>query len=166
MPLVEVAAHGPRPQYEFEQILPGGEDPDAIDPILQAIELRDRGQRARALALLEGLAQWDPRCLNAHAHLGMLTFDDPPTAQAHYATGVAIAECSLPQDFSGVLGWGWVDNRPFLRCLHGLTLSTWRLDRRSEAEELCWALVWLNPADNQGAVEMLIEIAARRRWHP
>ena len=53
--------------------------------------------------------------------------NDLGAAQAHYATGVRTAESSLPDGFGGVLGWGWVDNRPFLRCLHGLTLSTWRL---------------------------------------
>jgi hypothetical protein len=41
--LVEVIAAGPRLQFEFEQLLPGGKDPDARDPILDAIELRDRG---------------------------------------------------------------------------------------------------------------------------
>jgi hypothetical protein len=52
--LVEVIAAGPRLQFEFEQLLPGGEDPDAGDPILDAIELRDRGYPERARALLEG----------------------------------------------------------------------------------------------------------------
>jgi hypothetical protein len=151
MVLVEVIVGGPGLQFEFEQVLPGGEDPDAADPILDAIELRERGQPARARALLEGVIEWDARCLDAHAHLGMLAFDqdDPATAQAHYATGVRIAESSLPDGFGGVLGWGWVDNRPFLRCLHGLTISTWRLEQHDEAEALCWALLWLNPADNQ-----------------
>ncbi len=82
VPQIDVAAGGPRPQYEFEQILPGGDDPDASDPILEAIGLRDRGESARAVALLEGLAQWDPRCLDAHAHLGLLTFDDPCSRRA------------------------------------------------------------------------------------
>jgi hypothetical protein len=81
--------------------------------------------------------------------------DDPAAAQAHYATGVRIAESSLPDGFGGVLGWGWIDNRPFLRCLHGLTISTWRLEQHTEAEALCWALLWLNPADNQGARGLL-----------
>ena len=31
IPLVEVIAGGPRLQFEFEQLLPGGEDPDAGD---------------------------------------------------------------------------------------------------------------------------------------
>ena len=66
------------------------------DPILEAVALRDRGQPARARALLEGLIEWDCRCLDAHAHLGALDFDDDPgAAQAHYATGVRIAESSL-----------------------------------------------------------------------
>ena len=44
MCLMELIVGGPRLQFEFEQVLPGGEDPGATDPILDAIELRDRGQ--------------------------------------------------------------------------------------------------------------------------
>jgi hypothetical protein len=44
----------------------------------------------------------------------------------------------MPEGFGGVLGWGWVDNRPFLRCLHGLTVC---LEQYIEAQELCWALL-------------------------
>jgi hypothetical protein len=71
-PLGRVIAAGPRPQFEFEQLLPGGENPDAEDPILRALALRDRGERARATRLPEGLVEWDARCLDAHAHLGAL----------------------------------------------------------------------------------------------
>lgn len=166
--LVEVIAGGPRLQFEFEQILPGGENLDAPDPILDSIELRDSGQPARARAVLEGLIEWDARCLDAYAHLGVLAFDEdePAEAQTHYATGVRIAESSLPDGFGGVLSWGRIDNRPFLRCLHGLTLSTWRLEQHTEAEALCRALLWLNPADNQGARDLLGEIAAGALWPP
>ena len=38
MCLVEVIAAGPRLEFEFEQLLPGREFPDASDPILDAIE--------------------------------------------------------------------------------------------------------------------------------
>ncbi len=166
--VAQVIAGGARPEFEFEQILPGGDDPDAGDPILDALELRDHGDVTGARRMLHDLAEWDARCLDAHAHLGMLAFSggDPDGACAHYATGVQIAERSLPRDFAGVLPWGWLDNRPFLRCLHGLTISTWRLDRHDLAETLCWALLWLNPGDNQGAAELLSEIAAGEPWHP
>ncbi|HUA45285.1 MAG TPA: hypothetical protein VMA77_08675 [Solirubrobacteraceae bacterium] len=63
-----------------------------------------------------------------------------------------------------MLGWGWIDNRPFLRCLHGLTISTWRLEQHAEAQELCQALLWLNPADNHGARELLPEISTGAPW--
>jgi len=111
--LARVIAGGARREYEFEQLLPGGDNPDAEDPILQAGALRDRGQPGRAAALLRGLVEWDARCLDAHAHLGALAFqsDQVEAALAHYATGVAIAERSLPEDFDGVLDWGWIDTR-------------------------------------------------------
>ena len=65
-------------------------------------------------------------------------------AQAQYAAGVRTAERSLAEGFGGVLGWRWIDNRPFLRCLHGLTLTTWRLHQQDEAEALCRAMLWLS----------------------
>jgi hypothetical protein len=168
MCLVEVIAAGPRMQYEFEQMLPGGDNPDAGDPILDAVELKHRGYPDRARALLDGLVDWDARCIDAHAHLGGLAFDedDIEEAEANYATGVRVAEASLPDGFRGMLGWGWIDNRPFLRCLHGLTISTWRLEQHAEAQEVCQALLWLNPADNQGARELLPEISAGAPWPP
>jgi len=164
--VVEVILGGTRPEFEFEQLLPDGDDSDVDDPILDALELRNRGDLRGAIRALEMLVEWDSRCLDAHAHLGMLAFerDDPGAALAHYATGVRVAEDALGETFAGVLPWGWIDNRPFLRCLHGLTLSTWRLGRHDEAETLCWSLLWLNPADNQGASSLLLEIADGTPW--
>jgi hypothetical protein len=111
----------PRPQFEFEQLLPGGENPDAEDPILEALALRDRGGRARARRLLEG-PRGVERALPGRARSprrACFGDDACAAALAHYATGVRIGERSLPEDFDGVLGWGWIDKRPLLRCLHG-----------------------------------------------
>jgi tetratricopeptide (TPR) repeat protein len=127
--IAEVIAGGPRMEYEFEQVLPAHGDPDSDEAIIEAMELRDRGDTAAAIALLDGLLERDARCLDAHAHLGLLAFNagDAQHALGHYATGVQIPERSLPEPFNGVLPWGWIDNRPFLRCLHGLTVTAWRL---------------------------------------
>jgi hypothetical protein len=166
VPVAEVVAGGARRSFEFEQLLPGGDDPDPRDPIEEAIALRNAGQALRAEALLQGLVEWDARCLDAHVHLGVLAFnhDELDAAFAHYAAGVSVAEQSLPEEFDGVLSWGWVDNRPFLRCLHGLMLSAWRLELREESEELCRALLWLNPGDHLGAAELLPQVIAGERW--
>lgn len=62
----------------------------------------------------------DLRCLDAHAHLGNLAFDGTPEeAILHYEVGVRIGELPLPAGFEGVLPWGALYIRPFLRCLHG-----------------------------------------------
>jgi hypothetical protein len=121
----------------------------------------------RGVWILHGVVAWDPRCLDAHAHLGLLAFDagDVEAALAHYAAGVWVAEQSLPEEFDGVLSWGWVDNRPFLRCLHGLMLSAWRLGDHERSEILCWALLWLNPGDHLGARDLLAKLTAGEPWH-
>ncbi|MGB0091937.1 MAG: tetratricopeptide repeat protein [Solirubrobacteraceae bacterium] len=165
--IAQVIAGGTRMEFEFEQILPGHGDPDSDDAIIDAMELRDRGDAAAASSLLGGLLERDARCLDAHAHLGVLAFNagDVQLALGHYATGVQIAERSLPEPFSGVLPWGRIDNRPFLRCLHGLAVTAWRLGEHDSAETLCWALLWLSPGDNQGVSGLLPEITAGARWH-
>ncbi|MGH2945235.1 MAG: hypothetical protein ACRDPC_03045 [Solirubrobacteraceae bacterium] len=148
----EIIAAGPRDAWELEQVVPGRDWETSHDPILEAVELAARAERERARSLLESLLAADLRCLDAHAHLGSLAYDySAALAMAHFETGVAIGERSLPAGFGGVLPWGWIDNRPLLRCLHGYGLCLWRLQRLAEAAAVFEALLWLNPTDNQGA---------------
>jgi len=163
-----IISHGSRPSYEMEQVIPG-QNPGNYDsdPIIEALELRDAGERSKATDLLMGLCQSDLRCLDAHAHLGNFASDFNPTeAIRHYAVGVGIGELSLGHDFSGVLPWSLIDNRPFLRCLHGLGLCAWRLDRIEEALKIFTRLLWLNPSDNQGVRFNLDAVENGQRWEP
>jgi hypothetical protein len=63
-----------------------------------------------------------------------------------------------------VLRWSRLDNRPFLRALHGLAICLWRLRRYRSAETTLLNMVWLNPDDNQGARFVLPDVRSRRRW--
>jgi hypothetical protein len=81
-----------------------------------------------------------------------------------YDKGVAVAEVSLPEPFSGVLSWGMVDNRPFLRCLHGLALCAWRQRRWEDASSMFHALVWLDPNHSFDALACLEPVLAHQRW--
>jgi len=108
----------------------------------------------------------DLRCLDAHAHLGNLAFDrDPDTAVRHYDIGVKIGELSLGRDFGGLLSWGFIDNRPFLRCLHGYGLCLWRFGRLREAEKVFTRMLWLNPTDNQGVRSELSDVKEGEARH-
>ena len=161
-----IIAHGPRPAFEMEQVLPGADpdDPDS-DPIIESNERKLADDRVGARKMLMDLCQADLRCLDAHAHLGNMELDAlPKDALRHYEVGVRIGELSLGADFSGVLAWGWLDNRPFLRCLHGYGMSLWRLGRFEEAERLCERILWLDPSDAMGERFNLHSVRAREAY--
>ena len=161
-----IIARGPRPAFEMEQVLPGADpdDPDA-DPITNSNDLKDTGDGEEAHRILMELCQADLRCLDAHAHLGNLVFDHrPQEAIRHYAVGLRIGELSIGSDFDGLLPWGHVDNRPFLRCMHGFGLCLWRLGRFVEAERVFDRMLWLNPSDNQGVRFLINDVRARTAW--
>ncbi len=161
-----IIARGPRQAFEMEQILPGADpdDPDS-DPICDSNELRDAGDAVAARAILMKLCESDLRCLDAHAHLGNIAFDhQPKEAIRHYEAGVRIGEMSFGSAFEGVLPWGLIDNRPFLRCMQGFGLCLWRLGRFDEAGAVFDRMLWLNPSDNQGVRFLLEDVRSRKPW--
>jgi len=161
-----IIRRGLRPAFEMVSVLPGADIDDPFDdPISQASALKDAGESAAAGKILMELCQADLRCLDAHAHLGNLVFDcSPAEAIRHYAVGVRIGELSLGVDFAGVLPWGHIGNRPFLRCLHGYGLCLWRLGRVEEAERVFERMLWLNPSDNQGVRVLIEAVSAGIAW--
>lgn len=161
-----IVARGPRPSFEMEQALPG-EDLDALDDglILEAIDRHDGGDRRGAEKILLDMLTADLRCLDAHAHLGNFAFERrPEDALRHYEVGVRIGELSLGTGFEGLLPWGRIDNRPFLRCMHGFGICLWRLGRVEEAASTFERMLWMNPTDNQGVRFLLHEVRAGDRW--
>ncbi|HLH69901.1 MAG TPA: hypothetical protein VKY90_12955 [Candidatus Dormibacteraeota bacterium] len=156
---------GPRPQCQLERVVPPGGEGDREDPIAVALGLVREGHRREARGLLRSLTEREPRCLEAHVLLGHLSFRrSPRAALLHYQTAVAVGELALPRGFNGVLGWGYVDNRPFLRGLHGVGLCSWRLGRLNEAAAVFDTLLWLDPGDNQGELCNLRNVRSRRPW--
>jgi tetratricopeptide (TPR) repeat protein len=161
-----IIARGPRSEFEMEQVLPGQDSSDPFaDPITQSNDLKDAGERAAAHKILMDLCQADLRCLDAHAHLGNFVFDRrPEEAIRHYEVGVRVGELSLGEGFEGVLPWGHIDNRPFLRCLHGYGLCLWRLGRYDEAGRVFQRMLWLNPSDNQGVRFLVEDVRTGKAW--
>jgi hypothetical protein len=75
-----------------------------------------------------------------------------------------IGELSLPPSFDGLLIWGHLFNRPFLRCLHGYALCRWRLGDLAEAQRVFERLLSLNPNDNQGVRFCWEDVLKGRSW--
>jgi hypothetical protein len=161
-----IVARGKRPMFELERAMPDA-DPDDLDsdPLLEASELAAGGDRERARGLLMELLGQDLRCVDAHAQLGNLAFEYwPPQATRHYAVGMSIGVLTLGKTFDGVLPWLHGDNRPFLRCVHGVGTCAWRLGNLPEAAACFRKLLWLNPSDNQGARFDLAAVLAGGPW--
>jgi hypothetical protein len=163
---VPIVERGPRPKFEMEQVLPGLDPDDPFDdPIVEASELQEGGDMIAADRILMGLLAEDLRCLDAHAHLGNFAFGHrPKKAIRHYEMGIRIGELSLDDDFDGVLAWGFIDNRPFMRCLHGYGLCLWRLGRDDEALGVFERMLWLNPMDNQGIRFLRSQLRDGEKW--
>ncbi len=161
-----IIARGPRPMFEMEQVLPGENPDDPFnDPIIRSNQLKAAGDWAEAEKILMELCQADLRCLDAHSHLGNFVFDHrPQDAIRHYEVGLRIGELSLGNDFDGVLPWGLINNRPYLRCMRGYGLCLWRLGRFDEAEHVFHRMLWLNPSDNQGVRFLIDEVRAKTPW--
>jgi len=163
LPIID---RGPRPLFEMEQVIPGAEPEDPFDdPITRSNDLKMAGDHDEARRILMDLTAADLRCLDAHCHLGNIVFDHwLEDALRHYAIGKAIGELSFGEDFDGVLSWGLIDNRPYLRCLYGYGLCLWRLGESKEAEGIFERLLWLSPADNLGARFLLEDVKAGKSW--
>jgi tetratricopeptide (TPR) repeat protein len=156
-----------RPSFEMDPIAWGafpwlGADEN---PTCDAAELAAESDREGAREILMEVLCTDLRCIDAHAHLGNLEFErSPEHAIIHYEIGIRIGGLSLPSGFSGVLLWGHIYNRPFLRCLHGHGLCLWRLGRLAEAREVFERILALNPNDNQGVRFCWEDVRHGRSW--
>lgn len=166
-PLWKKLTAKPRPSFEFDPIAWGalpGADLDE-NPTCDAAELAEEGDREGARELVMEVLGSELRCLDAHAQLGTLEFErSPGRAIVHYEIGIRIGELSLPAGFDGLLVWGRLYNRPFLRCLHGYGLCLWRLGRVAEAQQVFERILSLNPNDNQGVRFCWEDVRKGRSW--
>ncbi|MBM2832323.1 MAG: hypothetical protein HW414_1375 [Dehalococcoidia bacterium] len=100
-----------------------------------------------------------PDHLDAIHHLAMV-LSDRGLSNDLWDQAVRIGRKAFPQDFRlgrDRLEWGWLENRPFLRCLHGLALARYNDGQIEEALRLFQELLSLNPNDNQGVRALAVE---------
>nr|MDA3940628.1 tetratricopeptide repeat protein [Spirochaetia bacterium] len=151
--------------YEMENIIPGidYEDIDS-DPIYESVELKNSGKTTEAINALLDLLEMDFRCIDAYSHLGSINFPDDEEssnvrdAMSYYEAGMKIGEYLLGPNFDGQLPWGLIDNRPYLRTLHGYGLCLMRKGENKEALDVFEKILRLSPMDNLGVRFLIDEI--------
>jgi tetratricopeptide (TPR) repeat protein len=103
-----------------------------------------------------------PDHLDALHHLAMVQSEQGLVKQARdlWEQSMRIGRKAFPPEFErgqDQLEWGWLDNRPFLRCLHGLALVKYRDGEVEGALQFFQELLSLNPNDNQGVRALAAE---------
>jgi hypothetical protein len=161
---------GPRPLYCMPDPWMG----EGVPPVDLALDRRDgTGDVAAYRAALTAAVRADPRQVDCWVHLGNEAFeraarDEAALSEAlgYYQTGVAVAELSLPEVFTGVLAWSELDNRPMHRALQGLGLTWWRLGQPAKAVHVFGNSLWTNPYDNQGIRYLIGPARKGTPWSP
>lgn len=132
--------------------------PESHDDILQQfddlLDERDIGGLSQTsyVIKLKELLTIEPDFVDGHAHLGYALFEQGKFKLALQASrrGVQVGEGAIPPGFDGLIEWGYLENRPFLRAMHGVVLSHLRLGQRLKALPLMERMLSWNPDDNQG----------------
>lgn len=127
-----------------------------FDGLLEARERRAISEKAY-LAGLERLILEEPDFIDAHAHLAYAWIEQgkPKKALDAGLAGLARANRLIPEGFAGRIAWGHLENRPYLRAMHGALLGYMRLRRHKEAAGLIERMLAFNPNDNQGVRYLL-----------
>ena len=136
---------------------------DLMDRFDAGCEFYEQGNLDQAERVFKEVLGQMPDHLDATHHLALVLSEQNLLDQAHdlWDQAVSIGRKAFPQDFKlgrDRLEWGWLENRPFLRCLHGLALARYQEGRTEESLRLFQELLYLNPNDNQG-VRAVVEEA-------
>jgi len=134
--------------YPEERFAPLLDEFDELIDAYQSGEMSDK----RYIAELCRLISQEPDFIDLHAHLSFsfLGQDKPKKALDAALAGLAVGNRLIPEGFSGVIEWGDVENRPYLRALQGAMLASVRLRRHKNAVTLINKMLTYNPNDNQG----------------
>lgn len=122
-----------------------------VDKVLDEIESQTVTLSSITVRL-KNIAKQDPTCIEAFATLGNLYFKHGAFTDAHtwYSLAVQHATKVIPPSFSGTIEWDWLDNRPFLRCHHGLAITLMRQGDWPACVGLFERHLRWNPNDNFG----------------
>ncbi len=162
----EIIKLGIRDSYEFEDSTPliHRKSFDS-DPVSLAMDAKNRGDFEKAIKLLMDSLKEERRYIDAYVHLGTLCFGyNTKRALIYYNIGVNIGNLSLPKNFNGVLAWGFIENRPYLRALYNSGLCYWKMKDFEKALEVFRKILILNPMDNQGARFLIPDIENKITW--
>jgi len=124
-----------------------------------AEELLDDGYEVRGKSVLKKIIIEDPQFIDAYNSLGFLEINAGKYSNALkiFKQAFAIGSRHIPDNFVGKIIWGMLDNRPFLRAMHGLGICYLKTDDLAKANAIFEKMLKYNPNDNQGIRALAIQ---------
>jgi tetratricopeptide (TPR) repeat protein len=138
----------------------------------ELVELHDDLESGRVgekvyLSAIERTLAVAPDLIDGHMFLA-LHFDEqgkPKKALDAALRGLAAANRLIPEGFGGLIEWGHLENRAYLRLLNLARQSYSRLRRHGEALKIIELMLERNPSDNQGVRYFLGTVALQSGDH-
>ncbi len=130
---------------------------EAYDLALEAHSARTPKQ---SVLMAQRALEIDPDCAEAYIVLDNNLSTNPLMTINYMEKAIQAGEKKLgDQFFKDNTGhfWGILETRSYMRALHHLAQALWECRRQSEATEVCWKVLKLNPNDNQGIRYILID---------
>lgn len=138
-------------------------DSSAGSPLDQAQELIHNAWETpdpiESIELAEEALKISPDCADAWVLLAERTAETPEQALEFYRKGVEAGERAIgPEAFNEYAGhfWGHLETRPYMRARGGLAGCLWAKGEHDTAISHYYAMLELNPNDNQGIRYLLL----------
>jgi tetratricopeptide (TPR) repeat protein len=130
---------------------------------LESGRLRDKAY----LAAIDRMLAAAPELMHGHMYLAHHWNEQgkPKKALDAALKGLAVANRHIPEGFAGLIEWGHLENRAYLRLLNLALQSYLRLNRHRDALLLITLMLERNPGDNQGVRYLLGSEALRCGEH-
>lgn len=147
--------------HEWQFVYPQAYE-ELMEEFHQGVELLEAGRLKKAERIFRQTLAQMPDHLDALHHRALVLDEQGRKAVARtvWEEAVRIGRAAFPAGFDlgrDRLEWGWLENRPFLRCLQGLALAYREAGDTERTLGLCRDLLALNPGDNQGVRGVMAE---------
>ena len=128
-------------------------------------EWLEEGASAKARRCFRKALEMDDEYVDACNGLGCSYFDTrPKTAREWYQRAYGMTIRHFKGRLPARIEWGILENRQYLRAMHGLGLLKWREGDTKGAMGLFALMLELNPNDNQGARYLMAALHEGLSW--
>lgn len=156
----------PKLSFEFDTDEPvegyfewGDERSELFERFFDAEESLAEGLEKKGKSELKKIIVEDPEFIDAYNSLGFLEMERQQYGKALKLLKQAyeVGKQLIPDEFTGQMIWGFHDNRPFLRAMHGLGVCYLETGEPKRARDIFSTMLHYNPNDNQGVRALAIQ---------